>query len=306
MCAPDGDYCTIVFFTPAIVEVSFETETRRILNLEISMGSGRASNLVDQELAAKLQSELELERDMRDSEKLPANLQDYLDRSSFDIKDTTGQEEVVLTRQFGDESIRVSFSIADLDNIDQDADQYADDKAQYDEDESDLTDAQSGGAQSKGTINQGRTKDGNFNITTEDRVAPADRPELADDEPASDDEGPGFPARVNVTIDKGGKGVLQLETTVQDGDVMIEHISYFSKPELADAQTAELDWSKRNLYTGPPFGNLDQDLQLLLERYLDERGVNTELALWIPEYIDFKEQREYLNWLSNVKSFVDA
>lgn len=195
--------------------------------------------------------------------------------------------------------IRVSFSIADLDNIDQDADQYADDKAQYDEDESDLTDAQSGGAQSKGTINQGRTKDGNFNITTEDRVAPADRPELADDEPASDDEGPGFPARVNVTIDKGGKGVLQLETTVQDGDVMIEHISYFSKPELADAQTAELDWSKRNLYTGPPFGNLDQDLQLLLERYLDERGVNTELALWIPEYIDFKEQREYLNWLSS-------
>lgn len=201
--------------------------------------------------------------------------------------------------------IRVSFSIADLDNIDQDADQdadqYADDKAQYDEDESDLTDAQSGGAQSKGTINQGRTKDGNFNIIPEDRVAPADRPELADDEPASDDEvpEPGFPARVNVTIDKGGKGVLQVETTVQDGDVMIEHISYFSKPELADAQTAELDWSKRNLYTGPPFGNLDQDLQLLLERYLDERGVNTELALWIPEYIDFKEQREYLHWLSS-------
>lgn len=42
MFAPDGDYCTTVFFTPAIVEVSFETETRRILNLEISVGSGRA------------------------------------------------------------------------------------------------------------------------------------------------------------------------------------------------------------------------------------------------------------------------
>ena len=133
-------------------------------------------------------------------------------------------------------------------------------------------------------------------------MAPADRPELEDDESANEDEEasqPSFPARVNVKIDKGGKGVLQIEATIQDGDVMIEHVAYFSKPELADAQTAELDWSKRNLYTGPPFGNLDQDLQLLLERYLDERGVNTELALWIPEFLDFKEQREYLNWLSS-------
>lgn len=93
--------------------------------------------------------------------------------------------------------------------------------------------------------------------------------------------------------------MLQIETVVQDGDVVIDNISYYSTPELADPQTAELDWSKRHLYTGPPFGNLDQDLQLLMERYLDERGVNTELALWIPEYIDFKEQREYLNWLSS-------
>lgn len=186
--------------------------------------------------------------------------------------------------------------------MDPEADQYGDDKAQYDEDESDLTDTQSGGAQSKGTINQGRTNDGNFKIASEDRVAPADRPELADDESPNDDEGqpqPSFPARLNVTIKKRGKGVLQIETVVQDGDVVIDNISYYSKPELADPQTAELDWSKRHLYTGPPFGNLDQDLQLLMEKYLDERGVNTELALWIPEYIDFKEQREYLNWLSS-------
>ena len=37
----------------------------------------------------------------------------------------------------------------------------------------------------------------------------------------------------------------------------------------------------------------------MLERYLDERGINTELALWVPEYIDFKEQREYIDWLSS-------
>lgn len=196
--------------------------------------------------------------------------------------------------------IRIYFSIADLHNMDQDPDEYAEDKAQYDEDESDLTDTQSGGAQSKGTINQGRKKDGNFNIASEGRVAPVDRPELEDDESPNDDQGqPGFPARLNVLIEKPGKGVMQVGILLQDGEVIIEDIAYHSKPELADAQTAELDWSKRNLYTGPPFGNLDSDLQLLLERYLDERGINTELSLWIPEYIDYKEQREYLNWLSS-------
>lgn len=241
--------------------------------------------------------------------------------SFIQLADTPGHEEVVLTRQFGEERsvfyscidamiltwilvcrIRITFSIADLNAMDQDPDQYGEDKAQFDEDEGDLTDAQSGGAQSKGTINQGRSKDGNFKVTTEDRVAPADRPELMDDESANEedaDQQPSFPARLNVTIEKPGKGAVHIETTAQDGEILIENVYYYSKPELADAPTAELDWSKRNIYSGPPFGNLDQDLQLLLERYLDERGIDTALALWIPDYIDFKEQREYLNWLSS-------
>ena len=75
---------------------------------------------MDQELSAKIESELELEREMRDSEKLPSSLQDYLDSSDFEVRlsifsnpranakhlqlhDTPGQEEVVLTRKFGDE-----------------------------------------------------------------------------------------------------------------------------------------------------------------------------------------------------------
>lgn len=199
--------------------------------------------------------------------------------------------------------IRVTFSIADLNTLDQDPDQYSEDKALYDEEQDDMpTDTQSGGAQSKGTINQGRTKGGNINVTPEDRVAPADRAELADDE-SPDEEGeqePSFPARVNVTIEKQGKeGALQIETVAQDGMIAIENVYYYQNAELADAKTAEKDWDRRVLYTGPPFGNLDEDLQVLLERYLDERGVNTALALFVPDYIDVKEQREYLNWLSS-------
>ena len=204
-------------------------------------------------------------------------------------------------------SIRITFSIADLNNVDQDPDQYSEDKALYDEDSADIpTDTQSGGAQTKGAINQGKTRGGNINVAPEDRVAPADRPELMDDESPSGEDGdqdPSFPARVNVTIEKAGRpGAMQIETVAQDGDIVIENVYYFNEAELADAKTADLDWSRRNLYTGPPFGNLDEDLQMLLEKFLDERGVNTALALWIPEYIDFKEQREYLSWLSSKSS----
>lgn len=225
------------------------------------------------------------------------------------LHDTPGHEEVVLTRKFGDENIRVSFSIADLNaNMDQDDDAFGDDKALYDEPEpSDMEamNAQSGGANTKGTINTGKTPGGNFNMAPEDRVAPADREELMDDESAAatgdkdPNAEPSFPARINVMIEKTGKGTLQIETTAQDGEVVIDNVCYFADMELADAQTAEMDWKRRNLYEGPPFGNLDEDLQVLLERYLDERGINTALALWVPEYIDFKEQREYLGWLSS-------
>ena len=235
------------------------------------------------------------------------------------LQDIPGQEEVVLTRKFGDETIRVSFSIADLNAVEPDEeDPYGtdDDPAMYDEADAGgaAANMQSGGANAKGTINQGRTQDGNINIAPEDRIAPADREGLADDEsPASSEEEespqdrsgePSFPARVNVMIEKPGRGTLQLETTAESGEIVIDNVYYFADAELADAKTAELDWKRRNLYEGPPFGNLDESLQVLLERYIDERGINTALAIWVPEYIDFKEQREYLRWMTS--EFIQA
>lgn len=200
--------------------------------------------------------------------------------------------------------IRITFSIADLNNMDQDdADQFGEDPALSDEEaaEAAATNVQSGGGNTKGSINQGRTKGGNFAVAPEDSIAPSDRAEGSYEDPnnGEGEQEPSFPARLNVLITKAGKGALQLDVTAQDGEVLIENVYYFKKPELADAKTAELDWSRRNLYTGPPFGNLDEDLQVLLERYLNERGIDTALALWVPEYIDWKEQREYISWLSS-------
>ena len=44
---------------------------------------------VDQELSAKIASELQMEQEIRETEKLPANISDYLDSSSFEVTNAT-------------------------------------------------------------------------------------------------------------------------------------------------------------------------------------------------------------------------
>ena len=120
------------------------------------------------------------------------------------------------------------------------------------------------------------------------------------------EEEPSYPARINVVVEKAGKGALAFETVAQDGMIVIDNVYYYKDAAHAHAKTVEKVHERQDLYVGPPFSNLDEDLQVLLERYLDERGINTALAVFVPDYIDMKEQKEYLRWLSNVKDFVAA
>ncbi|PUU81534.1 mitochondrial glyco protein [Tuber borchii] len=244
---------------------------------------------VDEELALKLQTEIDLEMTKEDELEYPLSVKEYLETGQFQIIDKPGQEDVQLIRKFGDETIRVEFSISDLTAF---SNEGIDDSSFYDEtpaeDDSKASPSSSKGARSKAAQDEGSTS----------AASDADGDEY-DDEPD-----PSFPARVNVTITKPNSGALQIEAIAQDGMIVIDNVFYHKSAELANAQTAEADWERRGIYAGPPFGNLDEDLQVLLERYLDERGINTALALFVPDYIDYKEQREYIQWLENVHNFV--
>ena len=200
-------------------------------------------------------------------------------------------------------SIRVVFSVSDLADMDQDADKY-DDKALYDEEDEDGSsipeDGQSGGAQSKSVVNAGRTKNNNIKVAPEDSVSPADRDELAEDDDAEDGEDdPSVPIRIEVTVTKSGQGALQFDAMANDGMIIIDNVYHYADASLANTKSADQELARQHLYLGPPFANLDEDLQVLFERYLDERGINTSLALFIPDYVDYKEQKEYLRWLNS-------
>ena len=92
---------------------------------------------------------------------------------------------------------------------------------------------------------------------------------------------------------------MKITALAQDGLIIVQNVIFHSSPELLRTKSAENDYQSEGLYAGPEFGNLDEELQLLFERYLDERGINTALALFVPDYIEFKEQREYLKWLES-------
>lgn len=260
--------------------------------------------LVNTELAGKLGQELALEKEMRDPNVLPDHLKEFLDNTPFQLQDIAGNEEIVMTRTFGDEKIKVTFSIDDLNNVDEDPDQLHDHGMEDEfDDPSDLPDTQDGGANSKGAINQGRTAGGNFKVAPEDSIESAENTEAEAN--AEQDNEPSFPAHLLVTVERANKGAMQIEAIAQDGLIVIDNIYFYKDASLADPKTSESEKKAARTYTGPPFGNLDEDLQILFENYLSERGINTTMALFVPEYIDFKEQKEYMQWLSNVQSFVE-
>jgi complement component 1 Q subcomponent-binding protein, mitochondrial len=64
----------------------------------------RKEGEVDEELIQKFDSEIQMEQDMRDADEVPTSVKDFLENGPFEIQDTPGQEEVVLTRKFGNET----------------------------------------------------------------------------------------------------------------------------------------------------------------------------------------------------------
>lgn len=176
-------------------------------------------------------------------------------------------------------------------DMDQEDDLALDDEADY---ESDVT---SGG---KRTINQ--TKGGKVDVAPEDSLAPSDR----EDADLEQEQGSAFPLNLNITIDKGAIGATNIIASAQDGQLEIEYVHYYPRADLIDPKTHEATREARDVYGGPAFEHLDADLQQMYEGYVMERGINERLSWFLQRYVDYKEQREYVQWLENMKKFIDA
>ncbi|KAJ9120902.1 hypothetical protein QFC22_002837 [Naganishia vaughanmartiniae] len=218
----------------------------------IRLGGGQT----DAALSAKLAEEFAYEQDsataLAGSE--PEWLDEFTSAGIWKIQDRVGADEVSLERQFGNEKLKLTFSISDLDN-------------------------------------------------------PPDTSDLALDEgtePSTTPE-PTFPVRASLNITKSGTpGALVLDLLVEDESFIIDNTSFYPEKALAEDMTAEGDWRRRGTYVGPRFDHLDEEVQSQFEQFLEERDVNGNLAMFIPLYCEYKEQKEYVSWLGNVKNFIDV
>lgn len=116
------------------------------------------------------------------------------------------------------------------------------------------------------------------------------------------------PINLSIVVEKPGKskGAMNIDATAQDGSILVDNIFFYEDAKVARMEGPEDAQKRADVYPGPPFGTLDEDLQVLMERFLEERGITQTLAVFVPDYVDVKEQKEYIRWLNNVKGFINA
>ncbi|SCU82501.1 LANO_0B06480g1_1 [Lachancea nothofagi CBS 11611] len=113
-------------------------------------------------------------------------------------------------------------------------------------------------------------------------------------------------ANVNVIIVKDADQSavsFELLMNLQEGTFFVDSATPYHDAKAALDESAESEVSRELVYHGPPFSNLDEELQESLEVYLESRGINEELATFIGTYSEFKENKEYISWLQNMKKF---
>lgn len=109
--------------------------------------------------------------------------------------------------------------------------------------------------------------------------------------------------------EEGGRQSLSVVVTVQKGEgPFLEFICNFNEEGyVIDSLMMRKEGSQgveENAYQGPEFADLDEGLQESLRRYLEVRGIRHSLYNFLTEYMMNKEEREYLGWLKNMKSFM--
>jgi complement component 1 Q subcomponent-binding protein len=68
------------------------------------------------------------------------------------------------------------------------------------------------------------------------------------------DEAPyhAFPIRASLSITKTtGPGCISVDLVCQEGNLIVDNISYYKDAKVGTELTAEADWKRRGLYIGP-------------------------------------------------------
>ncbi|CAK9786116.1 aerobic respiration-related protein [Cutaneotrichosporon oleaginosum] len=206
-------------------------------------GSGET----DSELAAAIAAEIAYESEGASSSK-PGFLQELEDEGVWSLSDTANSDDVVVSRKFGDETLKLTFQISDLDNPE-----------------------------------AVESVDADGNVV----------------------EDPAYITSSLLVTKSGSKKALLIDLGASPDGFEVTNVAIYDKG-LAEADGVEADWKRRSSYMGPQFDTLDSVVQDAFQAYLAERGIDAALSNFIVSYSEYKEQKDYVGWLSDVKEFVNA
>ncbi|XP_016461336.1 uncharacterized protein At2g39795, mitochondrial-like [Nicotiana tabacum] len=105
---------------------------------------------------------------------------------------------------------------------------------------------------------------------------------------------PSVPLSVTVSKENG----LSLEFDVR---------AFPNKILICDISIKELKSSRNQLdYRGPAVSLLNESLQKSFYEYLEVRGLTGSTSNFLLEYVISKDSKEYIQWLKNIKKFVET
>ncbi|CAE6085449.1 unnamed protein product [Arabidopsis arenosa] len=98
-----------------------------------------------------------------------------------------------------------------------------------------------------------------------------------------------------VSVEKGDGVCLEFGVSAYPDEIVIDSLS-IKQPQESENELA---------YEGPDFDDLDENLQKAFHRYLEIRGIKPSFTTFLADYVANKDSREYLQWLKDLKSFVE-
>ncbi|XP_047342248.1 uncharacterized protein At2g39795, mitochondrial-like [Impatiens glandulifera] len=129
--------------------------------------------------------------------------------------------------------------------------------------------------------------------------------------------------KVEVTMFDGSVRIRNFKDVVEDEEVKLHMTLVIEILKKEEGETLEfvcLAWpdsieiqkvfvrgheQKGHPFTGPKFKELDDELQDSLYDFLEERGVNEDLAAFLHRYMKSKDKNELVRWMGSVKSFIE-
>ena len=104
---------------------------------------------------------------------------------------------------------------------------------------------------------------------------------------------------INKSSSRGG---IVYECSSVEGEIHVNNIIYSDNFNQLEEAIITMN---RDLYRGPDFMTLDDELQDSLHDFLSELGIDEDMATFVETYSLDKDQRLYMEWLKNMKDMVN-